>query len=200
MYCSFVRVPKVLAKRYSSSYDNLINVNRNLKVKCVIFDVEVLTGNNDDINSRKKKQIEVYAATPVTSPVYDQTNEIQNVSTIQTKYMNKIRKRIGDKSIVDATSSMKETDATMLNRAKAIPMPSENKNPQRWLLQVGFGDVLDYTSFRSINVAVVGRKRTDPNLIDQLSGQLTNQTFYKIHKFTQTKVSLKRENFLFYFA
>jgi len=197
MYCCRVPVVSFAKKlnRFSSSYDNLINVNRNLKVKCVIFDVEVLTGNDDDINSRKKKEIEdKYAATPITSPVYDQSNEIQNVSTIQTKYMNKIRKRIGDKSIVDATSSIKETDATMLNRAKSIPMSSENKNPSRWLLQVGFGDILDYTSFRSINVAVVGRKRTDPNLIDQLSRQLTNQTFYKIHNSVDDRLLDKFQN------
>lgn len=95
--------------------------------------------------------------------------------------MNKIRQRIGDKSIVDATTPVKDTDAKLLNIAKGIPMPSENKNPSRWLLQVGMGDVLDYSAFRSINIAVVGKKTSDPNLIDQLSAQNPSISFYKIY-------------------
>jgi hypothetical protein len=163
-------------------------VNKNLKIKCIIFDITVLTGEEIDINDRKKKEIEdKYAKTPVASPSYDQTKEIKNVSTIQTKYMNKIRQRIGDKSIVDATSPLKDTDAKLLNIAKAIPMPNENKNPSRWLLQTGMGDLLDNCAFRSVNIAVIGKNTSDPNIIDQLAGQIPNMNFYKIHNHKDDK-------------
>lgn len=60
-------------------------------------------------------------------------------------------------------------------------MPSESSKPSRWLLQSGMGDVLDYSSFRSINVALISKK-TSAHLIDQLAGQLTAQKFYTIHQ------------------
>lgn len=79
---------RAMNQRRRFSYDTLINVNKNLKVRCIVFDVEVLTGNEDDINARKRLEIEEkYNKTPVTSPVYNTANEIHNVSTIQTKYM-----------------------------------------------------------------------------------------------------------------
>ena len=179
---------------FSNNSNNLINVNKNLKIKCIIFDIFVLCGNENEYNERRKIEIEKEYSDkqtiPIPTPVYDLSKEIENVSTIQTKYMNKIRKRIGDKSIVDATSPIKETDAKLLNIAKTIPTPNETKKPLRWLLQVGMGDVLDYSSFRSINVAVLNTKKASFNLIDQLAGQITNINFYKINKTNDDKLKL----------
>jgi hypothetical protein len=56
-----MKLNKSLLRYYSSfsnSSNNLINVNKNLKVKCIIFDIFVLCGNENEYNERRKIEIE----------------------------------------------------------------------------------------------------------------------------------------------
>jgi hypothetical protein len=52
------------------------------------------------------------------------------------------------------------------------------------------GDVLDYSSFRSINLAVLNQKTSSPDLVDQLAGQISSINFYKINNTKDDKLKL----------
>lgn len=145
-------------------------VNRNLRVRGIIFDIDVLT-----FELKQPKEDRAVPEVTVEKKVeYDKSKDIVNVTTVQTKYMNKIRSKLGTlppKTLGDTT---KISDGNILTTLKGLTSNQSNK-PSRWLLSSGMGDLLDYSSNRTIKLSLIGHKdKAEPNnLSDQLQQQLT---------------------------
>lgn len=125
-----------------------MNFSKNLKVRALVFDITVLIGGQPLKSAPSVAQFQEKKL----SPIYDQSSEIQNISTVQTKYMDKIRNRLGNSDgnpLIGRTASRPTGDGEILKQSKSLPQTVDN-SPSRWLLSQGMGNILDYTGFTHI--------------------------------------------------
>lgn len=142
-----------VARQHASDY----SLSKNLKLRGVIFSLEVLVGANKSVATGPR---DATTATPVSSGgahnTYDTSREIQGISTVVTKYGDKLRQRLGGASLESVSGSGQAAqdrraggDAKRLMASKKAVQQQE-EGGGRWLLVEGMGNILDYTSFRTI--------------------------------------------------
>lgn len=187
LYCKRFAIPKTfisISYKYIHSNDSNISAfsfTQNSAIKGIIFDINVLIGDSN----RKISEITKDSHSNNTIMLSKSNNisiESNPLANVQTKYMNKLKQRLGESTPLASFLSgfEKESDSKLLNRAKAIPMPTEMKNPTRWLLKQGFGDVLDYTQGRTIKLGLISQNEsTNPKneILQQLQEQLSSTNF-----------------------
>jgi hypothetical protein len=155
-------VPSFPLRRSLKNVTANTDLTKNSKLQAVIISLEVLIGTDElgtfqaNLAERRRLMVEEVAA----PRVYDTTNEIKGISTVQTKYMNKIKQRLGKR---DATRPIPrgKGDASLLQSGKAMVKMVANENRDNaekggssaaWLLQLGMGNLLDYLVSRSVKI------------------------------------------------
>lgn len=158
-----------------------MNVISGLKIRAVMFDINILVNNikSDGIPETKipKKKYE---------NVKDVV-EIDGISTVQSKYVNKVKSKLGGISLLETVASLQniQSDAQMLNNAKLLKQPSEATKPSRWLLKEGFGDIIDYINNRNIKIILLPIESDLDNsfkTISHLKQQLSDINFQVLDK------------------
>ena len=151
-----------------------------LKIHALMFDINILVNNSIDgipeTITPKKRNIE-----NVNSVIID------GISTVQTKYMNKVKNKLGGLSVLDTVASLQtiQSDAQMLNNAKLLKQPSEDIKPSRWLLKQGFGDIIDYINNRNIKIILLPMENGYENsfkTISHLMQQISDIKFQVVNK------------------
>ena len=151
-----------------------------LKIRAIIFDINILVNNTIDgipeTIAPKKKNIE-----NVNSVIID------GISTVQTKYMTKVKNKVGGLSVLETVASLQtiQSDAQMLNNAKLLKQPSEAIKPSRWLLKQGFGDIIDYINNRNIKIILAPMENDYENsfkTISHLKQQISDINFQVVNK------------------
>lgn len=145
------------------------------RLRAVLMDVNILVRTGD---------FEILKSTPIESPsksksssVYDTSMEISNVSTIQTKYMDKVRQKLGGSLVpfIEANSN-KISDAKMLNSSKSLSenpdIKNHNSSLSKWLLNDGMGLLVDYIESRSLVFGIIPRATTSDQVLLELKDQL----------------------------
>ena len=133
----------------SSGHPPNYSLSKNLRLRGVIFSLEVLVGAS---TSSSGKAGGGTTPTPVPGPdnVYDTSREIQGIATITSKYGDKLRMRgLGlGAGAGQADTPRVKGDAHLLRASKMAAQQQEKAgggDGGRWLLQEGMGNVLDYT-------------------------------------------------------
>jgi hypothetical protein len=107
--------------------------------------------------------------------------QVKEVNTVQTKYMDKLRQRLGNvNDLNNKFESLPKGDAQLLNSAKSLATPDSTIT--RWLLSEGMGDLLDYTSKRSIKLGIIPRDNTALSTIETFLKQLNGINFQTLLK------------------
>ena len=118
-----------------------MDVSKHLKIRAIVFDIKVLIGDGGE-----KFTTKVAAPSAKTvAPIYDSSKDIKNITTVTTKYMNKIRQKLGGEFTPGTSNKKIETDGEMLQRSKTEAMKDTATSSSRWLLVPGMGNILDYT-------------------------------------------------------
>ena len=176
----------------SLSYVVSGDVTTNMKLKAVIFDVATLCldsqiSNKDEI---KKYRIEedkddMKKKTINNEKIYKDKNEIEGFSNVQSKYMDKLGKKLGsigrgELSSLRDDSNKRMTDFSLLNEgrsslAKEHAKDDGSNNTQKalgWLLRPGMGAIVDYIGKRSMKLGLL-MKDASPFVINTLKSQLS---------------------------
>lgn len=175
----------VLCRHYASSIENSQHLNKNSRLKACIWSIEVITGTTEssELKRRRSTRSKSGSSTEPTTPPpireYDTSAEIGGLSTNQTKYMDKIRRKLSAGSSAPleneamlsnmSTSkggiynrmnyAKKQGDAAILasglKMTKDVNRDNEDNQSKTgaassWLLAEGMGALLDYISSRSI--------------------------------------------------
>lgn len=132
------------------------SLSKNLKLRGVVFSLEVLVGANTSVVSSGISREVAATPTSISAPnnTYDTSREIQGISTVVSKYGDKLRKRLGGAPHNSSGQSAQDRratggDAQLLKAAKKAAQQQE-EGGGRWLLVEGMGNILDYTSLRTI--------------------------------------------------
>lgn len=173
-----------------------LDVNKNLKLRAIAIDINVLIGNEFDSHVKKdakvmlkEKEMSFLAGMRskakeenLTRNVYDLKDEIHGISDIQTKYMKKISMKVGGGGIEGLVNAMDSAanrgsnkgDAAMLKESKTnqINQNAQIVKPSKWLIQYGFGDTLDYANQRSMQLLLLARRTTPSHVVEALLSQL----------------------------
>lgn len=163
------------------------NLGKNLKVKVIIFDIDVLVDPMGSKTSSSSSSSSSEVIEPIVK-IYDQSSEIKGISDVKTKYMNKIMQRIGTVNSISASESGREkgtsfipsenrkagSDATMLQFSNQL---KQDTKPSRWLLKKGMGDILDYNYGRTVELVVLAREVTKEYTIAHFKEQLSSIRF-----------------------
>jgi hypothetical protein len=150
-------------------------VTKNLKVQMVLVDMEVLIGSGGAPTTQKNPKTssapDATRSKAATAPVYDTSKEIPNLSSVQSKYADKLHKKVGTSMLnTGADGSSPVTDASLLQYAKGLDAVSD-KMKSRWLLTPGMGTILDYVSQRTIRMGLIypqSATATSKNLLAQV--------------------------------
>ena len=177
----------VVYRQFSSKVHIAGDVTKHLAIRAVLFDCHVLCSdaklqkrtnltnidNNIKISDTMKVKDDKIDKNAKDTAKYD---KIEGFSNVQSKYMEKLRNKIGSvgraelvanskKGIVEDTLN-KSNDASLLNQARTSLNQSNNQNEQHdntsgsqealgWLLKPGMGAVVDYIKFRSIRLGLL---------------------------------------------
>ncbi len=174
-----------------------------LKIRAIIFDINILVNNTID-GIPETIAPKMNNAENVNSVIID------GVSTVQTKYMNKVKNKLGGLSVLETVASLQtiQSDAQMLNNAKLLKQPSEAIKPSRWLLKQGFGDIIDYINNRNIKIILAPMEndyeksfKTISHLkqqINDINFQIVNQSADMNKNFNdvEIKLGLKSNNIM----
>ena len=116
--------------------------------------MEVLVGMMKVV-SEPPQYVEAVKTQAPKSPVYDTSSEIEGVSTVQSKYLSKISRKLGGSNPIASASAGPKGDGDLHAAAKSLLKQEAQRAPSRWVLSVGMGGLLDYASSRSIALAVL---------------------------------------------
>ena len=94
------------AARLLCTSASLSSFNKNLKLRAILFSIDVLTGLDTTkglaerkaalaLKEEQQKAELAAAAAAAVKPIYDTSKEITNISTVKSKYMDKIRAKTG---------------------------------------------------------------------------------------------------------
>lgn len=142
------------------SSSSLADLTKNSKLRAVVISLEVLIGTDElstfktNLAERRRKDM-LEAERP---REYDTSKEIEGVTTVQTKYMNKIKAKLGKRDARPIARG--KGDATLLQvgkeMEKAVALEkqdySKGGSSVAWLLQLGMGNLLDYLTSRSVSI------------------------------------------------
>lgn len=146
---------RILWARSISSNEAL---TKNSKLRAVVISLEVLIG-TEDLSSFKANLVEKQrkATLYAEAPKYDTSKEIEGVSTVQTKYMDKIKAKLGKRSVKHVARTKGDASLLLVGKEmeKAISLEKLDSNggsSVAWLLQLGMGNLLDYLISRSVSI------------------------------------------------
>ena len=157
------RVASLLPHPQAPRARNIINSNealtKNSNLRAVVISLEVLIGTDelgtfkDNLAERRRKDL-LEAEAP---REYDTSKEIYGVSTVQTKYMNKIKARLGKRSAKSVARGKGDSALLQVGKEmeKAIALERQSNkggSSVAWLLQLGMGNLLDYLVSRSVDI------------------------------------------------
>jgi hypothetical protein len=138
------------------------DLNKNSKLRAIVFSVDVLTGgSNSKVTKAQLAQAVPSnestdpATTPQTHVKYDQSKEIRGISDVKTKYMRKLQDKLqgGERSIRAEGSS--RGDAAMLSVGRRVAEESDKSKAMSagaWMLAPGMGALLDYCRHRTLQI------------------------------------------------
>ena len=137
-------------------------LSSNSKLQGLVITLEVLIGTDDKQifhSALAKRQKEALAQTS-TPKVYDTSKEIDGLHNVQTKYMEKIKQRLGKADARPVKRGKGDSALLQVGKEmeKRIALEEEDyKETKRgssaaWLLQLGMGNLLDYFISRSVAV------------------------------------------------
>lgn len=122
------------------------SLTKNLRIKSVVFDIDVLI----DSTSSQTTTTPIDRACLSNSPIAEPSGVSKLFSDVKSKYMNKVRERLGSSDDIPFSVDSKlgflpsqgsiPTDGELLKRSKANVNPKVSSS--RWLLKPGMGDVL----------------------------------------------------------
>jgi len=158
--------------RYLSSY----SLNKNLKLRGIIFTLEVLVGSSTTVISAPAPSPSVPTTKP--SVVYDTSREIEGISTVQSKYMSKISSKLGGTNPLVGSAQAPRGDGDLHSAGKALLKQESQRSGKksasesgRWVLSQGMGAIVDYASSRTMNVCVLGLPTQTQGLLNALVEQ-----------------------------
>jgi len=183
-------------------------MNKNLKLRGILFSIEVLTGMDTTASLEERKRLlmkqeeeqrataaaAAAAATAAPAPTYDTSKEIKGLSSVKSKYMDKIRAKTGGSdgstSLAGGGGGVPGGDANILFKAKKMMASAEansssgsNKaitSASRWLLSAGMGSLLDYASFRTMQLSLFPLPASPKQLTQQLLQQISDTQFIHV--------------------
>ena len=165
-------------KRKPSSTEAL---SSNSKLQGLVISLEVLIGTeerNAFVETVKKRHIDAEEAKKAPR-VYDTSTEIKNVTTVQTKYMQKIKEKLGkadtkpfkrgkgDAALLQVGKSMEKRVAVQIEDGKV----SKQGASAAWLLQLGMGNLLDYFTSRSVSIGMYNQNVLESGTRNERWGQ-----------------------------
>lgn len=181
--------------------ESSMSLNKNLRCRFVIFDLNVLIGDSvpevmkpqqhSSISDSSKNEKPSNAnVSTTTAPL---KKDIPGISTVVSKYMDKIRHKVGGEGgavisdyrgggIGNKVQSPPVSTATLLAQTKAS---QQVKEPSRWLLGEGMGDIVDFITNRTILLGIVPRKTTPKSVIETLKQQLKSTPFIIVDRFNE---------------
>ena len=191
-------------RKFSTKFHIAGDVTKHLAIRAVLFDCHVLCSdaklqkrtsftnidNNNDISIFNQEKDHKLDKKFNDNMKFD---EVKGFSSVQSKYMEKLRNKIGSigraelvttaKNGIVADTLSNSNDASLLNQARAsirdtnnmdIQDNNNNSNGQAlgWLLRPGMGALVDYIKFRSIKLGLL---MDDASTLvrDTLSSQLS---------------------------
>jgi len=148
------------------------SLTKNLRIKSVIFDMEVLIDSSASVRavSNAIPLEPVVSSTAVSEP----TAISKMFADVKSKYMNRVRDKLGGVSADNIpfqetkkgflpSQSSNATDGELLKHSKATVNPKAS----RWLLKPGMGDLLDNFDSRTLQIIIIARKCTKDGIIKQ---------------------------------
>lgn len=147
-------------KREMSSISANEALTKNSKLRAVVISLEVLIGTDElkefkaNLAERRRKDT-LEAERP---REYDTSKEIQGVTTVQTKYMNKIKAKLGKRDAKPIARGKGDSALLQVGREMIKTVALENEENTKggssvaWLLQLGMGNLLDYLTSRSVSI------------------------------------------------
>lgn len=154
-----------------SRLHNFSSFTKVLKVQVLAFDINVLLIPQSDL------VVSVEPGTKQEAVAYDTSQEIPNVHNIQSKYISKLRGKIG--GVTELHNKTKYTDGQLMTKIKSLSL--DEKSPLQSLLSKDMASVLEYVNNRNIQLALI-RSSEDTTLefADELQHQLVNFNFQYI--------------------
>lgn len=161
--------------RHLSSY----SLNKNLKLRGIIFTLEVLVGQSLTVVSAPVPALVTASPQSPKQSVYDTTKEIEGISTVQSKYMSKISSKLGGTNPLFGNGAQSPRgDGDLHAAGKALLKQESQRSGKtgasesgRWVLSQGMGSIVDYASTRTMSVAVLGLARQTQALLNTLVAQ-----------------------------
>ena len=150
------------------------SLNKNLKLRAVVFTMDVLCGNTTVVSAPPPP---LQAKAPAPSPTYDTSKEIEGIATVTSKYMNKIAKRLGGSNPLASPPPGARGDGDIHAAGKQMLQQEQQRgrvsaaDTGRWVLAEGMGGVLDYASSRTLCLAVLPLQTQTPTLLQTLLAQ-----------------------------
>ena len=142
-------------------------LSSNSKLQGLVISLEVLIGTEErEVFKAALEKRRMDAKEAKKAPrMFDLSKEIENVTTVQTKYMQKIKEKLGK---ADAKPFARgKGDAALLqvgkDMEKRIAVQVEERKDTKqgasaaWLLQLGMGNLLDYFVSRSVSIGMYTR-------------------------------------------
>lgn len=173
------------------------SLTKNLRIKSVVFDIDVLI----DSTSSQTTTTPIDRACLSNSPIAEPSGVSKLFSDVKSKYMNKVRERLGSSDDIPFSVDSKlgflpsqgsiPTDGELLKRSKANVNPKVSSS--RWLLKPGMGDVLDNIDRRTIQLIIIAKKSTKDFIVKQFQEQNSGIRFFEIihlSKFTHPTSSI----------
>lgn len=119
-----------------------LDVSSNLKLKSIFFDINVLIGQTLKDKADSIIKIESTKTNHLSDNIPLIKEVVKEVNTVQTKYMDKLRQRLGGNvsDLNGKSELLPKGDAKLLNSAKSLA--SSDSAITRWLLSEGMGDLL----------------------------------------------------------
>jgi hypothetical protein len=168
--------------------------SQKLKIRGIIFDLDVLIGNagassTDQKPSTSSKIMKDESQSEYKDVIVEKSNNLDFSIGPKSKYSKRLANKLGGSSSVASILSgnvAKETDGQILKRVKTTPGLSDTgaKSASRWLLGAQFGDILDYIGGRTMLLGIMSTSPTNSIVMQQLQKQLSE------HKFLTSNVSV----------
>ena len=151
---------------YSETQESLAqsfaqNLNKNSKLRAIVFSVDVLTGGADSMVVKTQpvradpSSENTDSATRPVHVRYDQSKEIEGISDVKTKYMRKLQEKLqgGERSI--GAEGPSRGDAAILRAGRQIADADDKSkalSAGAWMLAPGMGALLDYCFHRTLEI------------------------------------------------
>ncbi len=136
------------------------DLNKNSKLRAILLSVDVLIGGTELV-PKVKVIAEHVDSNPGTgavkvAPTYDKSKEIQGVTDVKTKYMQKLNKKMqGGERVLGMGVNPDRGDAAILKVGRKIAHEDDAARANSggaWMLASGMGGLLDYCQHRTLHI------------------------------------------------